>query len=1148
MDLGTHVDSHKPTFFDDPLVDPHAFIRAHEAVTAAFDRKRAVHYHECVDFLDHRTQQFDWFADLSRRLVHGDREARSLFREGLASDGAGAGVTADEDPPLLTAPAVSAAANSGRAESATTGQPVFNLSVLFDVFMGASYEFANDADLLARKLARLYAQFLEVALPVAALAHASAGFLDGAVDALGLARVVTIAAADQDVAGARGFSESGGRVVAEADDMLAAWLDGNPVDRWLESCREKENSTALHGVSPDVLVGGETLTLHADHGERFAKRQPEDVAVVFGPSAMHAEIRKWTSTEITVTVPERRSVDSVYFVRVPDERRLVEVEDSRKQFARRFGRHWGNSYLGVRSPVEFVPPQYPPVRVGTGLVVRHEPRLRRFAAYRDDRTMVQDNPVAGGETITVEWDVACDNAPLKEVRVSALGKNLWSGADPTGTLAFSHAQLTAMVAGAGESANRHTGRRGPGRRRWSRRSPRGGETVGNELRLEIAARNEVGTVRRTMGLTINIPALSVRPYGAAAGSPLTVWMSGGAGFLIVEASSPRPFDTEVALQSSDPGRVSVVSPITIPAGGTSAFTAVLGTGQPASPGPAATVTATAPLLLGGSVDVWVAGGRGRFEQQPTELDLVPIHAALLPNGKVLMMSSDEQRWSDPNNKGRGKYLVWDPATAQPVSTATWHTDDYGFGLRQNLFCSGHCLLGDGRLLVAGGVAGPGLYYFPGIEIYGSDITVHAARVHEGVSTGVLWTRFEDMPRPRWYPTCVTLPSGDGLIVAGSSDGSHASWINSTHEVFEQSSGTLHVRGRFYPDNIKTYPFVHVLPGPDGETVLFVYENNRARLHFPEQDLWSPPFPTTTGYRRTYDHQGSSVVLPIEPDAPVIRILVVGGQGPWSLLTPATDTAEIFEFDRADPMASRWRRTSDLEFRRYMADAVLLPDGNVLVTGGAEHGHAPNNWGPVWDAELFRTRDETFHRAARLNNQRRYHSVALLIPDGRVLAAGHTSEWNNDRDDMSVELYAPPYLWSGPRPAVDSAPSQISYGETFRVATANARDIASVSLVRASSVTHSNNMDQRHLWLDMLDRADDSVTVRAPAGGAWAPPGYYLLFVLDAHGVPSEGEFLKVAPRSRAGPLVLFGTQTQREADPAQIGDGDQPHHHGPPPA
>lgn len=1115
MDLGTHLDAHTPTFFDDPLVEPHAFIRAHEAVTAAFDRNQAVHYHERVDVLDRRARRFDWLAELSRRLVHGDREAGSLFRTSLASDGAGPGVAADGDPPLLATPAETAAVNSGPMQAATTDQPLFNLGVLFDVFMGASYEFADDADLLARKLARLHTEFLELALPVASLACTSAGFLDGAVDALGLSRVVTTAAADPDGAGARGRPESGGRVVVEADDMLAAWVGGNPVDCWLGSCREAANSKALHLVSPDVLVGGETLSLHAGRGERFAARQPEDVAVVFGPSALHAEIRKWGSTEITVAVPERANVDSVYFVRIPDERLHAEVDDSREQFAKRFGRHWGNSYLGVRSPVDFVPPLSQSVHVGTGLVVRHEPRLRRFAAYRDDRSMVQGDPVASGETITVEWDVACDDAPLEEVRISALGKTLFTGADPAGTLALSHAELTAIAAGPAVSTNRHPSLRGPGRRRWARRIPRGGEAIGNEFQLEVAARNEVRTIRRTLPITIDIPALSLRPFGAAAGSPLTVWMSGGAGFMVVETNSPRPYEIEVTLRSSDPGRVSVVSPITIPAGGTSAFTVVLGTGQAASPGPAATVTATAPLHVGGSAEVWVAGGRGRFEQQPTELDLVPIHAALLHNGKVLMMSSDERRWSEPN-KGRGKYLLWDPTTAQPVSPATWHTEDYGHGLRQNLFCSGHCLLGDGRLLVAGGVAGPGLYYHPGNEIYGSDITVHAARVHEGVSTGVLWTRYADMPRPRWYPTCVTLPNGDGLIVAGSSDGSAAGWINSTHEVFEQSSGTLHVQGRFYPDNIRTYPFVHVLPGRDDEPVLFVYSNNRARLHFPERDFWSPPFPTTTGYRRTYANQGSSVVLPIEPDAPVIRILVVGGQGPWRpgdwSPPPATDTAEIFEFDRADPMTSRWRRTSDLEFRRYMADAVLLPDGNVLVTGGAVHGYAANNAGPVWDAEMFRTRDETFRQAARLNNQRRYHSVALLIPDGRVLIAGHTREWNEDRDDKSVEIYAPPYLWTGPRPVVDSAPPQISYRETFRVATANARDIASVSLVRASSVTHSNNMDQRHLWLDMLDRDDDNVTVRAPVGGAWAPPGYYLLFIVDAHGVPSEGELVRVAPR------------------------------------
>jgi hypothetical protein len=141
----------------------------------------------------------------------------------------------------------------------------------------------------------------------------------------------------------------------------------------------------------------------------------------------------------------------------------------------------------------------------------------------------------------------------------------------------------------------------------------------------------------------------------------------------------------------------------------------------------------------------------------------------------------------------------------------------------------------------------------------------------------------------------------------------------------------------------------------------------------------------------------------------------------------------------------------------------------------------------------------------MQTRRLYHSTALLLPDGRVLSAGGG---RFGVDEPNAELYAPPYLFKGARPTITSAPSQVSYGASFSVQTPDAARIASVSLIRLGSVTHAFNMDQRFLSLT-FQAAGGALTVQAPANGNLAPPGYYMLFILDGNGVPSVAPIIRV---------------------------------------
>ena len=110
---------------------------------------------------------------------------------------------------------------------------------------------------------------------------------------------------------------------------------------------------------------------------------------------------------------------------------------------------------------------------------------------------------------------------------------------------------------------------------------------------------------------------------------------------------------------------------------------------------------------------------------------------------------------------------------------------------------------------------------------------------------------------------------------------------------------------------------------------------------------------------------------------------------------------------------------------------------------------------------------------------------------------------------TAEIYSPPYLFAGPRPVIDSAPSSVNYGSSFAVGTSQAASIESAALVRANSSTHGVNFDQRHVPLS-FSAGTSELTVSAPASGAQAPPGWYMLFLIDDAGVPSVASWVKVS--------------------------------------
>jgi hypothetical protein len=199
--------------------------------------------------------------------------------------------------------------------------------------------------------------------------------------------------------------------------------------------------------------------------------------------------------------------------------------------------------------------------------------------------------------------------------------------------------------------------------------------------------------------------------------------------------------------------------------------------------------------------------------------------------------------------------------------------------------------------------------------------------------------------------------------------------------------------------------------------------------------------------------------------------------------------------------------------RVMPDSVLLPDGTVLVVNGSSTGWADNGANPVYEADLYNPWRDEWTTLCPMTVPRLYHATALLLPDGRVMTAGTDSLFNPDpfhHSELRVEIFSPPYLYQGTRPVISNAPEEIWYGKEFVIYSPQADKINYVCLLRCGSVTHSFNSDQRYVGLRILNSSNESLKILAPPNGYVAPPGWYLLFILNKASPPSIAKFVRVS--------------------------------------
>ena len=460
---------------------------------------------------------------------------------------------------------------------------------------------------------------------------------------------------------------------------------------------------------------------------------------------------------------------------------------------------------------------------------------------------------------------------------------------------------------------------------------------------------------------------------------------------------------------------------------------------------------------------------------PIGLDVVAIHTTLMPNGKVLFF------YNNPTfgDEALGRVEVWDPATQTGVRR----------DVPANIWCGGQVLLADGRVLVVGGnlkyeIGGTGGSFKGLNQIWIFDPTTET------------WTQGPNMQHGRWYPTATKLPDGRVLISAGWDEtGGGAAANNQDIEVYTPAAdghgpGTVQVVAS---RNTDYYPHLYVLP--DGRVILAGPRDVDTAILNPAN--WT--FTDIPDLKINLDYgYGAGVLLPGPPSGSNKVLLIGGANG-----VADTSTATTEQFDASNPSAG-WSFKAPLPQSRRNVNGVILPDGKILAVGGNTTGASDG----YRTSRRATTRPPTpGRRSPPRPRARGYHSTAILLPDARVLSAGDDTVAGGGWTSDVAENYSPPYLFKGARPTITSAPTSVGYNAPFTIGTERPGE------PRRAGGAGRHHARERHeparTWSSPSRQTTGGVLATSPPSANVAPPGPYMLFLLNSAGVPSAARFVSV---------------------------------------
>ncbi len=462
-----------------------------------------------------------------------------------------------------------------------------------------------------------------------------------------------------------------------------------------------------------------------------------------------------------------------------------------------------------------------------------------------------------------------------------------------------------------------------------------------------------------------------------------------------------------------------------------------------------------------------------------DLPMIPVSAATLPNGKVLLWAASN-KYDFASGTPQTWTSIFDPTTTQATETLIVST-------QHQMFCPGISHLYDGRILIAGG----------------SDAS--ATSIYNPFTDS--WQSAETMNIARGYQSNVTLSDNRVFTIGGSWNGGIG---GKDGEIWRDGLGWSRL------DNALVDPII----GPDPEGAyrgdnhawLFAAQNGKVFQAGPSVQMnW---FTTSGSGSVTYAGNRGDDTYSINGTAAMYdigKILKAGGGEAYNLGYPANNRAYVIDINNDNDVTVL--PVAPMQYARGFHNSVVLPNGQVIVIGGMPNPVAFSDFNAVLVPELWDPTTKTWSSLASMQVPRNYHSVALLLPDGRVFSGGGGLCENCGANHPDAQIYSPPYLFNSDgtladRPTIYTTTGTAVYGSTIQV-TANG-EVSNFSLVRFSTVTHTVNNDQRRIPLTFTTAGTNSYNLEIPTDPGVAPPGYYMLFALDSQGVPSVANILRVS--------------------------------------
>jgi galactose oxidase len=481
----------------------------------------------------------------------------------------------------------------------------------------------------------------------------------------------------------------------------------------------------------------------------------------------------------------------------------------------------------------------------------------------------------------------------------------------------------------------------------------------------------------------------------------------------------------------------------------------------------------------------LVAGRGSFSA-PIGFPLVPVAAAQLPNGKILTWSAFR---SDDYVGGYGQTVTatYDPATGV-VTQRTITTTDH------DMFCPGISTLADGRILVTGG--------------------------NDSEKTSIYdpkndaWTRGPDMNTPRGYQASTTLSDGRVFTIGGSWSGGYGG-VNGTPrkngEVWSATKGWISLPGTDVTKMLTNDADPNGDYRKDNHAWLFAWTGGSVLQAGPSKKMnWygtsGAGATTSAGTRGDAGDQMNGDAVMYDSG----KILALGG-APSYEQSQATANAYVITINGVNKAVTT-KKVAPMANTRSFANAVPLPDGTVAVFGGQNYAVPFSDNTSVFTTELWDPKTEKFTALASATVPRNYHSVALLMPDGRVFTGGGgLCGAGCDTNHFDGQVFTPPYLLNADgsdatRPVITTAPTTAANGAKVTVKTDST--VTSFAIIRMGTATHTVDTDQRRLSL-IPTTVTGGYQLTIPADAGVALPGYWMLFAMNAKGVPSVAKVIKV---------------------------------------